>query len=302
MHRVLVTGASGFLGRHCLDQLAGPYEVHALTKSTEPEARSNLHIHRIDLFDSKRLAVLLAEIRPSHLLHLAWITAPASYRDSADNLNWLSASALLLRAFAENGGQRVVTAGSCAEYDWDDGICDEASTPLRPTSLYGICKNALRESQEAYARQAGFSAAWGRIFFPYGPGEHPERFVSYVIRSLWAGQPALCSMGTQRRDYIYVKDAARALVALLFSSTSGAVNIGTGEAVEVAEIAADIGRLMDRPELIRIGARATIVPEVPEVVAAQRRLRGELGWAPAFSLETGLRESIHWWKQQLFTA
>ncbi|HLW67463.1 MAG TPA: NAD-dependent epimerase/dehydratase family protein [Gemmataceae bacterium] len=165
MHKVLLTGASGFLGRHCVEVLGTQFEVHAVSRSLETPAAPNIHWHQIDLFRRESVAELLRQVRPSHLLHLAWVTDPATYRDSAANLDWLAASVHLLRAFADNGGQRVVVAGSCAEYDWSYGVCDEATTPVRPANLYGICKNALREVLEAYARQTGLSAAWGRVFF-----------------------------------------------------------------------------------------------------------------------------------------
>jgi nucleoside-diphosphate-sugar epimerase len=301
MSKVLLTGASGFLGRHCLEFLAGKCEVHAITRNSTLASRLGLHTHQIDLFQQDQVRALLQDIRPSHLLHLAWVASPATYRDSRENLDWLAASLHLLRAFTDNGGQRVVMAGSCAEYDWAHGICDEAATPMRPTTLYGTCKNALREVLEMHARQSGLSAAWGRLFFLYGPGEHPDRFVSYVIRSLLANQPAKCSAGTQCRDYIYVKDAARAFITLLLSSVTGAMNIGTGEAVEVASIARIIGRLTARPELVLLGAVQTGNAEGRLVTAGQRRVAQQLGWLPEITLEQGLTETVEWWKRKLDT-
>ena len=76
-------------------------------------------------------------------------------------------------------------AGTCAEYSWAGaGICREDTTPLEPASLYGASKDALRRMQESLARQLNLSSAWGRIFFPYGPGEPSERLVPSVIRNI----------------------------------------------------------------------------------------------------------------------
>ena len=302
MHKVLLTGASGFLGRHCLQLLASQYELHAVSRARETPSNPNIHWHQIDLFQTGRVTTLLREIRPTHLLHLAWATDPDTYRDSPENLNWLAASVHLLRAFGENGGRRVVMAGSCAEYDWSQGVCDEATTPLRPANLYGACKNALREVLESYAEQIGLSAAWGRIFFLYGAGEHPDRFFSYVIRSLVGGKPARCSNGTQRLDYIHVEDAANAFVALLSASVGGVMNIGTGEAMEIATLARLIGSRLGRCELIQFGAVQTQDSEVSLVVAGQRRARFELGWSPKRTLDQGLNELIDFWKRQLAQA
>src|SRR5207245_614301 len=83
------------------------------------------------------------------------------------------------------------------------------------------CKLALASLLEAYAGQTGLSQAWARIFFLYGPREHPKRLVSSVIRSLLRGERARCSHGQQIRDYLHVEDAAGALVALLESEVTG---------------------------------------------------------------------------------
>ena len=98
-------------------------------------------------------------------------------------------------------------AGSCAEYDWSAGRCEETTTLLRSASIYGANKNKLRARVEAIARETGLSVAWGRMFFLYGPHEHPQRLVASVIRSLLARLPARCSSGIQQRDFLHVQDA-----------------------------------------------------------------------------------------------
>jgi nucleoside-diphosphate-sugar epimerase len=298
MRKVLITGAGGFVGRQCLPRLAAAArEVHAVVRrGTGPGPRGTV-LHRADLLNAAEVSALLAEVRPSHLLHLAWVTTPGVYWTSAENLAWLAASLHLARAFAENGGERAVLAGSCAEYDWAAGECREGQTPLRPASLYGVCKNALREVVEGFARSAGLSVAWGRLFFLYGPHEAPRRLVPAVVGALLRGEPALCSAGEQRRDFLHVEDAAAALVALLGSGVTGAVNVGSGEAVPVRAVARRLAALVGRPHLLRLGALPA-TDEAPLVVADVRRLREEVGWAPEFSLDCGLARTVAWWKAQ----
>ena len=301
MKRVLVTGATGFIGRHSLAPLAAlGYEVHAVASRGAPRDAEapGVEWHGADLLDAARVSSLVAEVRPSHLLHFAWYAAPGKFWTSPENLRWVQASVGLLRAFAEGGGKRVVAAGTCAEYEWGgEEPCSEAATPLRPSTLYGACKHAWRIVLEAYAAQEGLSAAWGRVFFLYGPHEHPDRLVSSVIRSLLRGEEARCTHGRQVRDILHVADVAEAFVALLDGDVRGAVNVGSGRPVTLGEVVTRVGEKLGRAELIRLGAVEVRAGE-PHVIAADtRRLNEEAGWRPRRSLGAGLDETIAWWRE-----
>ncbi|MEZ4330500.1 MAG: GDP-mannose 4,6-dehydratase [Myxococcota bacterium] len=151
---------------------------------------------------------------------------------------------------------------------------------------------------DAFAEQAQLSAAWGRVFFLYGPREHPDRLVSSVIRSLLRGEPARCSHGRQIRDYLHVQDVADGLVALLDSDLRGAVNVSSGEATTLREIVLTIGRLLDRGDLIQLGALPARANDTALVVGDNARIVAETGWKPAHDLESGLRQTIEWWQRQ----
>ena len=112
MSRILLTGATGFIGRHVLPRLKG--EVHAVT-TRPPPAGDSVRWHRADLLSS---AEIVAEVRPEVLVHLAWYVEPGRYWTAPENIQWVEASLALLRAFAGAGGRRAVVAGTSAEYDW----------------------------------------------------------------------------------------------------------------------------------------------------------------------------------------
>ncbi len=265
----------------------------------EPPAEpQGVQWHRTDLLDTEQMSELLATVRPSHLLHFAWYAAPGKYWTSPENLRWVQASLGLLQAFAANGGQRVVMAGSCAEYDWRYGFCSEQVTPLAPATLYGTCKHALQTMVSAYAAQAGLSAAWGRIFFLYGPHEHPARLVASVIRSLLRGEPARCSHGNQVRDFLHVSDVADAFVTLLNSDVAGPVNVASGQPISIRDLVYRIAAKLDRADLIQLGALPTAADDPPLLMADVRRLRDEVGWLPSYDLETGLEQAIDWWEHE----
>jgi nucleoside-diphosphate-sugar epimerase len=205
----------------------------------------------------------------------------------------------LVEQFVAEGGRRVVVAGTCYEYDQRYGWCHEQRTPTNPDSIYGVCKNALRQMLSAYCQSVDVSFAWPRIFFLFGPHEHPNRLVPSVIRSLLNGEPAKCSHGRQLRDFLYVEDLAEALVALCESDVQNEINIGSGEPMTLAQIVTRIGDLMERPDLIELGALPSRAMEAPFVAADIARAHELLHWSPKHKLNTSLEDTIAWWQGQL---
>ncbi len=304
MKRVLVTGASGCVGRHAIEGIvARGYDVHAITSRErpreDPDDAGGITWHRADLLEAGVPAGIVERVRPTHLLHLAWYIAPGRWASAPENFAWVQASLELLRAFVASGGQRVVGAGSCLEYDWAYGYCSEERTPLRPHTAYGTCKNALQMLMAALGGASGFSSAWGRIFFLYGPHEHPDRLVAAVVRALLSGEPARCSHGRQVRDYLYVQDVADAFVELLDGDAAGPVNIASGEPVELRTIVTRIGELIGRPELVRLGAIPAAATDTPLVVGDVAHARDVMAWRPHISLDEGLSRTIEWWASRL---
>jgi nucleoside-diphosphate-sugar epimerase len=294
MKRVLVTGGGGFVGRACLAALAEQgFEVHATTRGA-PLNSASTRWHRLDLAKGADVGSLLSRVQPTHLLHLAWCAKPGSFWTSPENLEWLDRSIRLFQQFAECGGQRIVATGSCAEYDWSSGVCHEAHTPCLPSTLYGRTKLAAATYLEAMNGH-GLSTSWARLFFLYGPGASELRMPGAVISALLRGEFANCSGGTQRRDFLHIEDAGRAIVRLLDSDLTGPTNICSGQAVPIREIAIQTAELIGKPELLRLGAVPTAANEPPLIVGDNSRLRDELGWRPRYSMSEGLRQTIASW-------
>ena len=296
MKKILVTGANGFIGRQCLQPLieAG-YEVHGIYTTSLKSEISEVQMHKLDLLEDGQVNALMKNLRPSHLLHFAWVTTPGILWNSPDNLRWVQASLSLIRKFRDQGGQRVVLAGTCAEYDWTYGTCSETNTPLNPATLYGRCKKELFEN----LKTIDLDWAWGRIFHLYGPYEPQKKLTASVICSLLKGENALCSHGKQERDFLHVQDVAHAFVALLEGSLQGAVNVGSGVPVSLKSLCLKIGEKLGMPEKVIFGALPAPKDDPALLVADVKRIYNELQWRPKWDLDTGLDQTIAWWKEHL---
>lgn len=297
MTRVVLTGASGFVGRQIAQALSAQgLEVHAISSASSDPSIPAHAWHRLDLMDKAATRVLLRDISPTHLVHAAWDTTHGAFWTSDSNFAWVAASLGLVEAFHEAGGRRLVIVGSCAEYDWHFGYCSEEVTPLNPALPYGVCKAALFRLCEAYCRGHDISFAWARLFLLYGPHEGPKRLVPSIVQAIMAGKEAACTDGRQIRDFMHVEDVGRAIAALCSSEVTGAVNVATGKPVALRDVAQEIARQLGRPDLLRLGALPTRPDDPPLLAADVRRLDREVGFAPRYDLVDGIADAIDFWR------
>lgn len=291
MSTVLLTGASGFLGAPVTAALrALGHTVHAVSRRPPPSGDGGVVWHAADLLDPDDRARVVARSEATGLIHLAWVTEHGRYWHAPENDAWAEAGRDLVRRFAAAGGRRAVFAGTCAEYDWTDpalaqGFCSETGTPCRPVTPYGRAKLRLLRRLET---ETAVSWAWARLFFLYGPGEDGRRLVPSLAAALRRGAPACTGPGDLVRDFLHVDDAAAALAFLLDGPVEGPVNVASGEPVPIGTVAAILGELAGRPDLVRVGALPARAGDPPRLVADVARLRAGVGRWSRRDLRVGL--------------
>ena len=298
--RILVTGASGFVGRWTVAALvARGAEVIAVSR--QPRAAPGAATMACDLLDAAAAARrLLSETRPDIVLHLAWTVEHGKFWTAPENLDWVGATLALMRAAQSNGVRRFVGVGTCFEYDWPRaGDCDERTTPIAPTTLYAAAKDAVRR---VGAEWDALEFAWARLFYLFGPEENENRLVASIASRLALGQPAPLSSGTAVRDFMDVRDAGAALAAIALSDAMGPVNVASGHGATIREIAEKLGRLAGRPDLIQVGRLPDRPGDPPRIVGATGRLRADIGFSPARDLDHGLRDTYDFWQSRLQSA
>lgn len=278
--RILITGGTGFIGRPLGAALAARgFAVHRTSRSARRWPGSTWH--RFDLLrdDPDRL---LEEARPDVIIHAAWIAPPASYRDHPDNDAFAEATARLATRAETAGATRQILIGSSVDGTEDDSAYARAKTRLRQSIVESLTG----------------SWAWARPFVIYGPGEASGRLIGSVARAVCDGRTARIGPGLEVRDFIHIDDVVHALARLVDAPFEGSIDLGTGRALRVADVARQIAARAGRPDQVEVGALPGRGAEVPRLVADTRGLR-RIGALPRIPLELGLDEAISLHRRRL---
>jgi nucleoside-diphosphate-sugar epimerase len=292
--KILVTGAAGFIGSaFCRLALKHGHQIAGIIlPATMPSA--NVPSDEKMIWLEGTLSGLpwekIERFQPDVCVHFAWIATPGIYLESLENELYLQWSLDLAHRLRSIGVNHIVGAGTCIEYQISAAPLSEDFTPVNPTTRYARCKNTLRETLAAEAQKDGWHFCWGRVFYPYGVGEHPARLCSSLIQKLRRGEKVLLNTPHSRKDYIYIEDLAAAILLTVEKRFAGIINWGTGKSVSVHEIAGAIATMVGRPDLVE-DQNPPMADPFPCVIAEVTRLM-QLGWRPQVDLPDGLSRLI----------
>lgn len=302
--RVIVTGASGFIGSNLVRRLLKRrFQVHAIVSQEYSSWRiadiqKKLIIHK-GLLEKKSLKSILNEIKPYAIFHLATF---GSYPDQKDVEKVWKVNVLdtigLLDAVKDLSIKRIIVSGSSSEYGKKLHSMKESDV-LEPNNMYAVAKTAQTHVCKLYAYSYSLPITIVRLFNVYGFYEQEGRLVRSVIESSLQNKPIRLATGDEARDFIFCEDVVAILLKLITTHTlPGEVfNVGTGKQTTIKQLAEKVIRLTKSKSQIQLNSYPGRVWDSPSWVADMTKTNTELNWSAHYSLEEGLKKTVDWYKK-----
>lgn len=269
--RVLITGATGFVGRQVLHHLSTQnVRVTAVLRESKQDALADhpaveTVISTPDLFAETAAWWANALQGIDTMIHVAWYAEPGLYLQSSKNMDCLQGTLNMAKGAAQVGVRRFVGIGTCFEYDLSQGMLS-VSTPLKPLTPYAGAKAASYFVLSQWLPVQSTEFVWCRLFYLYGQGEDARRLVPYLRAKLAAGEPAELTSGNQIRDFIDVAEAGRLIASAALGTAVGPINICSGIPITVKQMAENIADEYGRRDLLEFGVRPDNLIDPPCVV------------------------------------
>ncbi|HYZ91754.1 MAG TPA: GDP-mannose 4,6-dehydratase [Actinomycetota bacterium] len=308
--RVLVTGASGFIGSHLTRRLVVEgADVHALTPAVSSvypgrllDLRDKITLHEANITDRSAMDDLAKTVRPNVVFHLAAYTHVGKSWQRVDECvqTNVQGTVSLLKALEPVGYERFINTGTSEIYG-DIEVPFREDAQVNPCSPYSVSKYAAERFCRMFHQGHGWPIVLVRPFNAYGPAQSPDRIVPETIVRALRKQEMKTTSGRQTREFNYVEDLADGFVKL--ATTPGIegelFNLGCGSDVAIRDVVTMILELMGNPIEAQIGALPDRPTEIWRMYSDNTRARERLGWEPKHTLREGLEKTIQWYREEL---
>lgn len=286
--KILLTGASGFVGAHLALHLQRAGHDLLLLSRAERQGSDRLRWLRADFGEPTQYIAEVADFAPEAVFHLAWEGIP-DFSEAASTKNVVASLRFLGTIGQLPSVRKVVGAGSCWEYGETQGPVDEAAA-ANPYNWFTWAKASVRDYLVRLAQERGFDWYWPRIFFVYGQGQRAQSLIPSVAAALRQGSPPDVRAPLATNDFVYVADVAEGMARCLVPSVPpGIYNLGSGEETRVLEVVRGIEAILHQTD--QVTSAISLVASAPPrrgLVADVARSRVHLGWTAQTSLQRGL--------------
>ncbi len=292
---ILLTGATGFLGSAVLRQIIqdGNLPIALVRPGSDLSKLENIQGFQSFTYDSilnDSLIDQLKQYKPTALIHVAWRRKGSKgyERNGAyhvvDNVPLALDSVRLAQAV---GCSQWLGIGSREEYGNISGIIDE-SCPTFPGTVYGQAKLSACWATLGLCNSYGIKGSWVRCFSLYGLFDDPSRFITYVAGEISKGSSPNLTKCEQQVDYLYVDDAARGILSIIYQQVSGIFNLGYGQAISLKTIAETICELLNSSVKPNYGAIPYHPGQAMLMQADVTKIQQMTGWQPEVIIKQGL--------------
>jgi len=297
---VVVAGAGGFIGQH-LSQALAEQGLEVIGLDAKPAVVPNGYCKQVDLTEREAVIAALRSVRPRWVFNLTGVidhTIRWPEQRTVMEQHWLSVINLV-EALQDQPPEAFVNVGSSDEYGDQPSPQHEGLREM-PVAPYSAAKVAATHYLQMWHRRTGFPAIIARFFLVYGPGQGVERLIPWACVTLARGETMPATEGLQQRDFLYVEDAVRGLIALASTPTTrGEIfNVASGCPMTVRAVLETIENLIGRGKL-EFGARPMRPGEIMALYADVSKIQRFTGWQSAVELSEGLRRTIDFYIKKL---